>query len=301
MLKYARKAVLWTFGQTMPDRAADWFEKVILEPRSMGRGGGGEVVPFPDGARTIRVPYGQGWIVAREWESGSSANSGNAVTPTTPAVLLMHGWGSSSSRMAGFVQPLLDAGYRVIVYDAPAHGESSGTRTNIVDCSGAVLQIGRHVGPLHAVVAHSFGATVAAAAATKFGLGAGRYVFIGAPKSMFRQTIAVGELIGLPRHVGERMASRFAQRLGIDWNELETDRMVAQLEAPLLVVHDKEDAVVPYAHGVAVADASRFSRLITTRGHGHRRLLTDPEVHRAVVDFLVAPAEDVMVERLRAG
>ena len=115
MLKYARKAVLWTFGQTMPDRAADWFEKVILKPRSMGGGGGGEVVPFPDGARTIRVPYGHGWIVAREWENGSSANSGNAATPTTPAVLLMHGWGSSSSRMAGFVQPLLDAGYRVIM------------------------------------------------------------------------------------------------------------------------------------------------------------------------------------------
>jgi len=292
MLTYVRKAMLWAFGHTMPDRAADWFENVVLTPRSMGGGGGGDVVPFPDGAQIIRVPYGHGWIVARQWDSGNSS---------APSVLLMHGWGSSSSRMAGFVQPLLDAGYRVIAYDAPAHGESSGTRTNIVDSAGAALQIGRHVGPLHTVVAHSFGTTVAAAAATKFGLQADRYVLLGAPKSIITQTIDVGEVLGVPRHVGERMASRFATRLGIDWSELETDKMVARLDAPVLVVHDRQDAVVPYAHGVAVAEASRFSRLMTTDGLGHRRLLTDPDVHEAVVNFIAAPDEHVMVERLRAG
>lgn len=293
MLKYARRAALWTFGHAMPTRAADWFEKTILTPRR--RAGGGEPVPFPPSARKVRVPYGHGWIVARVWDNGDSEEG------SIPAVLLLHGWGSSSSRMAGFVEPLLEAGFRVIAYDAPAHGESSGERTNIVDSSGAALLIGRHLGPIYGVVAHSFGATTAAAAASKFGLEAERFVFLGPPKSIITQTLDVGEMIGLPRRVGELMARRFAERFGIEWSELESDRMVAGLDAPLLVIHDKDDHVVPYAHGVRVSEGSRFSRLVTTRGLGHRQILTDPDVHRAVVDFLAAPDEHVMVERLRVG
>ena len=64
-----------------------------------------------------RLPCADGELAVTTWgESGS-------------AVLLMHGWGGARAQMTGFVNPLLSAGFRVIAYDQPAHGESAGTRT----------------------------------------------------------------------------------------------------------------------------------------------------------------------------
>jgi pimeloyl-ACP methyl ester carboxylesterase len=51
-----------------------------------------------------------------------------------PAVLLAHGWGGHAAQMRAFAFPLLQAGYRVITYDQPAHGvseaSSPGCRTS---------------------------------------------------------------------------------------------------------------------------------------------------------------------------
>src|SRR5512134_2629570 len=50
-----------------------------------------------------------------------------------PSVLLMHVWGGARAQMTGFVDPLLFAGYRVVAYDQPAHGESAGKMTNLLE------------------------------------------------------------------------------------------------------------------------------------------------------------------------
>src|SRR3712207_6641379 len=43
-----------------------------------------------------------------------------------PTVALVHGWGSRAARLAVHVEPLLGAGFSVVAFDAPAHGESEG-------------------------------------------------------------------------------------------------------------------------------------------------------------------------------
>ena len=61
----------------------------------------------------IRIRFEGGELAVTTWGDG-------------PAVLLMHGWGGARAQMTGFVDPLLAAGYRVVAYDQPAHGESNG-------------------------------------------------------------------------------------------------------------------------------------------------------------------------------
>ena len=48
----------------------------------------------------------------------------------TRAVLLMHGWKGRASQFATMVRDLVGEGYRVIAFDAPAHGDSAGRRTD---------------------------------------------------------------------------------------------------------------------------------------------------------------------------
>ena len=51
--------------------------------------------------------------------------------------------------------------------------------------------------------------------------------------------------------------------------ETSTDRMVGELDMPVLVIHGTEDPLLPYEHGVALAEAIPGARLITLEETGH--------------------------------
>jgi pimeloyl-ACP methyl ester carboxylesterase len=58
-----------------------------------------------------------------------------------------------------------------------------------------------------------------------------------------------------------------------------------EIKAPALIVHGSEDLVVPYAHGVALHNALRGSRLLTLRGTGHEIHPMDwPRILDAIVE-----------------
>jgi pimeloyl-ACP methyl ester carboxylesterase len=269
MLATLRRAAFRAYGTVLPGPAARWFERVLLTPRPVPT----LPLPAPVAPHVVhRVPYGTGWLTMIEWGAG-------------PAVLLVHGWGGRARSFDGFVEPLLAAGYRAVTVDLPAHGSSDGRRTNLIDCAGAVLQVGRAAAPLAGLVTHSFGGPVTGLA-WRHGLRAGRVVMLAPPLSIRGLSLPVGDWLGLPRPVSEGMLDGFARRLGITWDELRTDRLASALDAPLLVVHDEDDRIVPWSHGAAVARAAPHGTLRTTSGLGHRDVLVDPSVVRDVVTFL---------------
>lgn len=270
MIERVRRFAMSRFATAMPGLAATLYERAMLAParpihppRVNHHAGEPEVQ---------RLPYGDGWIVARVWGSG-------------PAVLLVHGWSRSAADMDAFVEPLVHRGFRAIAFDAPAHGDSDGRRTNLVQCAGAALQVGAVFGPVWGVIAHSFGCPTAALAASS-GLRFGRLVLIGPPCSMPEMVAMRGEQAGVPRHVIDLANQRIAARLRIDWNAIATDRLVAELEVPVLVIHDRGDRTVPFAHGATIAAAARSGRLVATTGLGHDAVLWDPGVVREAAEFM---------------
>jgi hypothetical protein len=52
-----------------------------------------------------------------------------------PGMLFVHGWNGRGINFAYFFKPFIDAGYSIITYDAPAHGESEGHVTNYFELS----------------------------------------------------------------------------------------------------------------------------------------------------------------------
>ena len=75
-------------------------------------------------------------------------------------------------------------------------------------------------------------------------------------------------------------------RLGIAMADLRGRLIAPKMRAPLLIVHDEDDVDVPWQDGERYAQAWPDSRLMTTRGLGHRRILREPEVLEAVATFL---------------
>lgn len=60
------------------------------------------------------------------------------------------------------------------------------------------------------------------------------------------------------------------------------------LTTPLLVIHDRGDAEIPWQDGRVIAQAWRGAETLMTDGLGHRRVLRDPDVVAAAVAFVAA-------------
>jgi pimeloyl-ACP methyl ester carboxylesterase len=144
------------------------------------------------------------------------------------------------------------------------------------------------------VIAHSLGGA-ATALALRDGLSVRRAVLVGAPADPEGWTRAFAARLAIPAPVMDRMRARVEARLGIQWEEIRVLSLAVALETPLLLVHDQDDAEVAWSDGAAVAAAWPGSRMITTAGLGHRRILHEPAVVSAAVDFVAdasAPAWD---------
>ena len=209
-----------------------------------------------------------------------------------PVVYLVHGWGGDGSQLGAFVEPLVGEGYRVVMFDAPAHGRSdpgpSGPRrTHGIEMGKALDAVFTRFGPAEAVVAHSLG-TISTYLTLRFGwLSTERLVLLApmvAAEPLFEQFQRALGFGARTRRAFDRHVDAF---VGIPVAEFDARVQAAQVDpVPTLVVHDRGDRQTPWADAVRLVDSLPEARLVTTHGLGHRRILKDPAVVREVVAFL---------------
>jgi pimeloyl-ACP methyl ester carboxylesterase len=202
-----------------------------------------------------------------------------------PAVLLAHGWGGHAGQMRGFVPALLREGLRVVAYDQPAHGLSEGRLTGLPDFAGALAAVARHHGNVRHVVAHSLAGPAVSIALAR-GLALQSTVLVSPPSDLVDYSRRFARWTWMPERLRRRMQAAIEERYGLRWFELEVPRLAPRLKATALVIHDREDAVVPWQQGAALAGAWPGARLLSTTGLGHGRILQDAGVLRATADFI---------------
>ena len=201
-----------------------------------------------------------------------------------PTVLLVHGWNGQAAQMSPFVAPLVASGHYVLAFDQPAHGLSTGSHTNMLEMAHAVAAVARKVGPVHAVIAHSLGATATALAIAR-GLHVERAVLLAPPAEPRHFMRAFAARLGLPPARTEGMIERLRQQVG-DLDRLDLSKLALPPRTRSLVIHDPTDREVPFAHGQAIVAAWPGARLEVARGLGHRRLLSDRGVIERAVEFV---------------
>ena len=238
------------------------------------------------GASEERLPFDEGRSLRmHRWGSG-------------PTVLLVHGWSGRGSQLGAFAAPLVQRGFRVVTFDAPGHGEHGRGRTALPELVDAVERVASHVGPLHAVVAHSLG-TSAATIAMARGLRSKRLVFLSPPDNPPAFLGRMAHRIGFSPAVARGAQRRLEARYGMRFDDARAAPLAQRMKAPLLIVHDRDDDDVPHAEGRALAAHWPGARLVTTEGLGHRRIVRDPEVVSLAADFVADLAPSV-APRLQA-
>lgn len=203
-----------------------------------------------------------------------------------PVVLFVHGWSGRGSQVAAFIEPLTAAGYRVVSLDAPGHGNTPGDRTTLFECADALQVVAAAYGPVHAAVSHSFGGMVLAYAMCH-GMAVGRVVMISPPADLDYLLDSFAHLLAMPAGVRAVLRGKLEQRFDDSLAErVSTERNVRTLPMPALVLHDEDDASIPWRQGQRVATAWAGARFVKTRGLGHSRILRDPQTLATVVDFI---------------
>ncbi len=272
-----RRIALGASSLVAPRLAGLWAERLFLSPPRMPLPA--HELPELRGARTR-------WLLHR----GRRIATWSWGVPDRPAVLLVHGWGGNAAQMQAFVPALLAEGLRVVAFDHPAHGLSEGTLTGLPDLADAITEVAWEHGRMRAIVAHSLGGPATALALAQ-GLPAERAVLIAAPSDLVGHSRRFARWHWLPESVRGAMQAAIEERFGVRWAELEVARVAPRLDAGALLVHDRDDRVVPWAQGRTLARHWPGARFLLTAGLGHGRILQDTAVVRAVADFVVGRSE----------
>jgi len=206
-----------------------------------------------------------------------------------PAVLLMHGWGGARAQMTGFVEPLLSAGYRVVAYDQPAHGQSDGKLTNLLEIAPTMDLIVQQEGRFDAIIAHSFGTLITSYALVKRNFPPpAKLVYFGAFNQLLESLPRFQALANLPDELIEGLRNMIYDNFGRDvLDAIVNEALVQQISIPALMFHDAADNVTPVEDSRAIARVWKSAQFIETDGLGHRGALQSKEIHEQVIEFLM--------------
>ncbi len=223
-----------------------------------------------------RIPFDGGELAVTSW-----GDSG-------PAVLLMHGWGGARTQMTGFVAPLLSAGYRVVAYDQPAHGESDGKMTNLIEIAPTMSLVMKREGEFDAVIAHSFGTLITSYALVNLNFPPpSKLIYFGAFNRLLESLPRFQVLANLPDEVMDGLNAAISENFGKDvLDAIVNETLVPQINIPALMFHDTADNVTPVEDSRAIARVWKSARFVETDGLGHRGALQSKEIHEQVLSFL---------------
>jgi pimeloyl-ACP methyl ester carboxylesterase len=231
-------------------------------------------------ARAATVRVGEHRLATWTWGAG-------------PRILLVHGWGGRGGQMGAFVAPLVAEGFSVTAFDLPAHGSSEGRTASIPEMATALAGVLDAMGPVQGIVAHSGGGAVSAWAIRRALLRGfvdlPRAIALVAPAARFRAYFErFMDACGLSESARSRLERRLEMRVGVPPEALDFTRFAEDLPQAALVVHDQDDAEIPWADGAAIAAAWPGAELVTTHRLGHRRILRDVQVVERVRDFMAS-------------
>lgn len=202
-----------------------------------------------------------------------------------PAVILTHGWEGRGAQMAAFAEPLVAAGFSVIAFDAPGHGQSSGSDSSLPHFAWALRRVAAEIGGAHAVVGHSLGCA-AATVALRDGLAVKKVVYVAPPLNPADYMRQFGAMFNLTDRVIHGLRERVEERFLRLWSDYSLAAAAPAMRVPLLVIHDTDDEDTAWSGGAKLVELWPGAELLTTSGLGHRRILRDDAVVQAATAFI---------------
>lgn len=254
-----------------PALVAPFFRRMMLQPRRH--------ISAPPAltlrAADERLDLGDG-LVAWRWGAGGA-----------PVVLLVHGFEGNRAQFGAVLDALLARGFAAVALDVPAHGESAGNELTAVKFIAAIERTLRQLGPMHAVIGHSMGGAMSLFSVARNG-GAKKVALVAAPSGLKRELQRFAQVVGLSSRGAAAFIDSVEGHVGRPADDFDVRHIAAEVDLPVLLIHDQNDRQVPVREAARAAHMLPTAKLIVTQGLGHNRLLADPAVVAALVDFVTS-------------
>lgn len=208
--------------------------------------------------------------------------------PNSPIVALLHGWESRASAFFKWVPILIENGFQVMGWDAPAHGHSPGEKTTAPDMAKAFAEDLRELGhTLHGVVGHSMGGVVVGLLPLYMTLPK-KVAIISSPSRIQGVFDRFHDQIRLQNKAREIFIRRIERKTGVNLENGSLYKNDLSLTSDALIIHDIGDREIPFSDFQDLQNSWSRAQFVATEGLGHRRILRDESVGHQIAQFLRA-------------
>lgn len=202
---------------------------------------------------------------------------------------LLHGWEGNGGSMGAFVSPLSQMGYKVITFDGPAHGKSSGKTANILLFSQVFKGIVGQYGPAEIIISHSFGTSVMLYSAVKHGIQPKAAALLSGNDKVEDIFHEFAQLMNLDQTQENRLFDTIKSDFNIDARELIMSEYAKKSGIQkALLIHDKNDRIIPYSNTEALAKNWPAAKVLPVENTGHYKMLWAPAVINPTIAFFKA-------------
>jgi len=199
-----------------------------------------------------------------------------------PTAICCHGWQGSAASWFVLAPKLLEAGFRVLVYNAPGH-HSRPIRSSLPDFSQALTDMVETFGA-DVLVGHSFGAMTVARVARSLPDLRGA-VLISSPDTLEALARGICQTLMMDHDAEARFLQHLSELSGSRLQEESVCSYAREVSCPMLLLHDEDDDVIPISTSKAIS-ASANSALHVSQGFGHRHIIRDSALSEKTVEFL---------------
>lgn len=230
-------------------------------------------------AERLTLTFDNDTVEGFRWKPGAYYNG--------KKILICHGFDSYSYRFDKYVAALLNEGFEVLAFDAPAHGISKGETITILQYRNMIVQTNKKYGPVDGVIAHSFGGLAIAIALEQMEENQIKQLVLIAPAT--ETTHAIDEFFKFVK-INSKVRAEFNKLIeefgGNPASWFSIARVMQNVHVPTLWVHDKEDTITPYdhVHPLTLKNLPHIHFEIT-QGLGHS-LYNETEVMNRVVAWI---------------
>lgn len=271
------RLALQLYGRMSPEKAGRLVNRMAFRPSRLPMPSRYEYLLDSTDSYT-QLQHGARTIPVYSWGQG-------------PVILGVHGWAGAGIQFGAWITPLVEAGYRVVLFDAPAHGRAQGESTNLFEMAEVVARVAASVGRVHGVLAHSIGC-IAAARAIADGLQPDYLVMLAPPVSLTAVMDNLGRQLGLSQDVLAVHLQLMEERFGKSvWEQLDLEALSRTLTQRGLMVIDDDDISISPDESERVFNNWENANVLRTRGLGHHRLLWSPMVVDTVLRDLGRPVD----------
>ena len=266
-----------TIGRIFPEKASQIAIKLFGTPRLRARHKVSD--DLIDGAKKSSILVNKLNIKLYEWGAGDKT------------VLLVHGWESRGTALRTFVPNIIEAGFKVIAFDAPAHGDSDGKHATLLSFAEVISTIIKQSGNIHSIIAHSFGGPTSIYAIANMGIKQSipKVVLVATPSKISVPVNQAIDILNLSPKTTVKFIQKLEDILQMPIAELTVANFAKKADIKeVLIIHDKKDKMVSINSAMAHFKAFKQSQLVTTEGLGHYLIMKDKKVIDLITRFIIA-------------